>query len=80
MKFPMEGSTPAAATAEGASRFELAPPRRFILLPEESVNGQGRRPRIRRYRLTSVGQGPCASRADIAMARIASELGCTGRM
>ena len=54
--------------------------RRFILLPEESVNGHGQRPRIRRYQLTSVGQRPCASGVDGATARIAGELGRRGRM
>jgi hypothetical protein len=29
--------------------------RRFLLLPEEALDDDERRPRIRRYRLTSVG-------------------------
>jgi hypothetical protein len=55
-------------------------PRRFILLPEEPVRGDGQRPRIRRYQLTSVGQRPCASGVDGATARIAGDPGRRGRM
>ncbi|HEV3321765.1 MAG TPA: hypothetical protein VG147_06170 [Solirubrobacteraceae bacterium] len=38
-------------------------PRRFLLLPEESLATPGRGPRIRRYRLASVARrsGPGAS-------------------
>jgi hypothetical protein len=54
--------------------------RRFILLPEESVNGHGQRPRIRRYQLTSVGQRPCANGVDGATARIAGGHDRRGRM
>jgi hypothetical protein len=54
--------------------------RRFILLPEESVNGHGQRPRIRRYQLTSVGQRPCANGVDGATARIAGGPDRRGRM
>ena len=52
-----------------------ASPRRFILLPEESVDGHGQRPRIRRYRLTSVGRRPGLHGVDVATARIARESG-----
>jgi hypothetical protein len=31
-------------------------PRRFLLLPEESLDAPGRGPRIRRYRLASVAR------------------------
>jgi DNA-binding PadR family transcriptional regulator/polyisoprenoid-binding protein YceI len=60
MKFPMEGSTPAAVTAEGASRFELAPPRRFILpailllLTEQPGYGYGLVPRLEDLRFGHV--------------------------
>jgi hypothetical protein len=57
-----------------------ASPRRFILLPEESVNGHAQRPRVRRYQLSSVGQRPAASEVDFAMARIARELDPVDRM
>jgi len=57
-----------------------APPRRFILLPEESVDGRGRRPPIRRYYLSSVGRRPGASRADVAAVRNARELGRVDRV
>ncbi len=38
-------------------------PRRFLLLPEESLDTPGRGPRIRRYRLASLARrsGPGAS-------------------
>ncbi len=55
-------------------------PRRFLLLPEESVDGHGQRPRIRRYQLSSVGQRPAPNGVDVASARIAGELGRNGRM
>jgi hypothetical protein len=62
------------------STISKASRRRFVLLPEEPVNGHGQRPRIRRYQLTSVGQRPWASGVDGATARIAGELGRRGRM
>jgi DNA-binding PadR family transcriptional regulator/polyisoprenoid-binding protein YceI len=68
MKFPMEGSTPAAATAEGASRFELAPPRRFILpailllLTEQPGYGYGLVPRLEDLRFGHVDR-PAVYRA-----------------
>ena len=67
-----------------ASNSSVSPPRRFILLPEESVGVPLSGPRIRRYQLTSVGHGGCRgagfSNVDIATARIARELGRLGRM
>jgi hypothetical protein len=68
-----------------AAHSIVSPPRRFILLPEESADASGHGPRIRRYRLTSVGQGADRRRAgpsgvDVATARIARELGRLGRM
>ena len=68
-----------------AANSSVSPPRRFILLPEETVNGSSRAPRIRRYRLTSVGQGVDRRRgglggSKLATARIAPELGRLGRM
>jgi hypothetical protein len=57
-----------------------ASPRRFILLPEESVDGRGQRPPIRRYYLSSVGRRPGTSRAGVAAVRNARELGRVGRV
>jgi hypothetical protein len=54
--------------------------RRFLLLPEESVEGHRQRPRIRRYWLSSVGQRPALNGVDVASARIAGELDHNGRM
>jgi uncharacterized protein with von Willebrand factor type A (vWA) domain len=58
--------------------------RRFILLPEETVSGAPHGPRIRRYTLTSVGQGAGRQRSrskasDLATARSARGLGRLGR-
>jgi hypothetical protein len=63
-----------------ASKSRLSPPRRFLLLPEESGHGPGRRPRIRRYQLTSVGQRRDTDRADVATELVARELSRLGRM
>jgi hypothetical protein len=57
-----------------------ASPRRFILLPEESVDGGGQRPPIRRYYLSSVGRRPGRSRVDVAAVRNARELGRLDRV
>jgi len=56
-----------------------------MLLPEETADGSGHGPRIRRYRLASVGQGAARRRAlsnggDVAPARMARELDGLGRM
>jgi hypothetical protein len=67
-----------------ATNSSVSSPRRFILLPEESVDAPKSGPRIRRYQLTSVGQGGRRragfSNVDVAMARIARDLGRLGRM
>jgi hypothetical protein len=70
-----------------AANSSVSSPRRFILLPEEQVDAPigSARPRIRRYQLSSVGQGAGRRRAglssvDLATARIARELGRLGRM
>jgi hypothetical protein len=68
-----------------AANSSVSSPRRFILLPEEPVDAPHHGPRIRRYQLTSVGQGAGRRRADLssvdlATARIARELGRLGRM
>jgi hypothetical protein len=55
-------------------------PRRFILLREESVDGYGKRPRIRRYQLASVGHRPALNQVDLATARFARELDHLGRI
>ena len=52
----------------------VSSPRRFLLLPQESVDGPSQGPRIRRYQLTSVGRRPGINGADIAKVRIAREL------
>jgi hypothetical protein len=68
-----------------AANSSVSSPRRFILLPEEQVDAPQQGPRIRRYQLSSVGQGAGRRRAglssvDLATARIARELGRLGRM
>jgi hypothetical protein len=68
-----------------AANPSVPTPRRFILLPEEGADGASLGPRIRRYTLTSVGQGAGRQRADlsgtdVSTARIARELGRLGRM
>jgi hypothetical protein len=81
----------AAASARGnmtsmnrTAASNVSSPRRFILLPEELVDAPHEKPRIRRYQLTSLGQGgrrrAGISNVDIATARIARELGRLGRM
>jgi hypothetical protein len=40
-----------------ANLERVSPPRRFILLPEETAGGAGQARRIRRYQLTILGQG-----------------------
>ncbi len=49
-------------------------PRRFLLLPQESVDGPGNGPRIRRYQLSSVGRRPGVNGVDVAKVRIAREV------
>jgi hypothetical protein len=60
-------------------------PRRFILLPEVEADAGRHGPRIRRYRLTTVGLGAASRRsghggADIVTARTARDLGPLDRM
>src|SRR5580693_3941171 len=68
MKIPMERSTPAAEAEGGASRFELAPPRRFILpailllLSEQPGYGYGLVPRLVEFRFGHVDR-PAVYRA-----------------
>jgi hypothetical protein len=54
-------------------------PRRFVLLPEQGEDVSSRGPRMRRYRLASVGRRSGMSEVDVASARIARELGRLGR-
>jgi len=68
-----------------AANSNVSSPRRFILLPEESADAPPNGPRVRRYQLTSVGQGAAypraaASTVDFATARIARGLGRLGHM
>lgn len=64
----MNDSTPTAAAADGASRFELAPPRRFILpailllLSEHPGYGYGLVPRLNEFRFGHVDR-PAVYRA-----------------
>jgi DNA-binding PadR family transcriptional regulator/polyisoprenoid-binding protein YceI len=68
MKIRMERSTPAAAADGGASRFELAPPRRFILpailllLSEQPGYGYGLVPRLKEFHFGHVDR-PAVYRA-----------------
>jgi hypothetical protein len=63
----------------------VSAPRRFVLLPEEPVDGSGQGRRIRRYRLTSVGIGAARRRGSISgaesvPARIGRGLGGRGQV
>jgi len=49
--------------------------REVRVLPEDSVKTLGARPRIRRYRLASVGRRSELGETDLAMASLARELG-----
>ncbi len=53
-------------------------PRRFMLLLEPGEDVSSRAPRIRRYRLASVGRRSSVSEVDLATARIVRELGRMG--
>jgi hypothetical protein len=46
-----------------AANANVSPPRRFILLPEDTADGRSQGGRIRRYKLTSLGQGAGRGRA-----------------
>jgi hypothetical protein len=61
-------------------KTNISSPRRFLLLPQESVDGPGQGPRIRRYQLTSVGTRPGMNGVDVATVRIARELGRLGHV
>ncbi len=68
---------------QSAANSSVTPPRRFILLPEESAAGASHAPRVRRYKLTSVGSGARPQRlrpgsAELSTAGMAREdrLGC----
>jgi len=73
------------AMNRSAANSSASPPRRFILLPEETAVGAPHGPRIRRYKLTSVGSGAHPQRsgldnADVSTAGTARELGRLGCM
>ena len=57
----------------------VSSPRRFLLLPEEAVGGRSGGPKIRRYKLVSIGQRAGLSRLDLATARVVREFGRLGR-
>jgi hypothetical protein len=59
---------------------KLTSPRRFLLLPQESVDVPTQGPRIRRYQLASVGRRPGMTGVDIATVRNARELGRLGQV
>jgi hypothetical protein len=68
-----------------AAKSSISPPRRFILLPEETACGAPQGPRVRRYRLSSFGLGvgrqhTGANGSDISTARNARESGGLGGM
>ena len=73
-----------AGTARCAKMLAMNPPlanskaqpsRRFVLLPEQGDDVSSRGPRVRRYRLASVGRRTGMSAVDVAMAPMARELG-----
>jgi hypothetical protein len=57
----------------------VSAPRRFLLLPEEAVSGRSGGPKIRRYKLVSIGQRARLSSRDLATARVVREFGRLGR-
>jgi hypothetical protein len=63
-----------------AANHTVSPPRRFILLPEESAEGASLGPRIRRYKLTSVGPGAGSQRVGAGDASPARIVGGPGRL
>jgi hypothetical protein len=72
-----------AVMNRSAAKSSETPPRRFILLPEETADGMASRPRIRRYQLTRVGRGAGGRRAglsdsELVGARMAGELARLG--
>lgn len=48
-----------------AATLNESPPRRFILLPEEPMADKGQGRQIRRYRLTTLGQGARRTRPGL---------------
>jgi hypothetical protein len=56
-----------------------SPPRRFVLLPEESMDAPSQGVRIRRYRLTSVARRRTIDGA-LPAARAAGDIGQLGRL
>ena len=73
-----------AAMNRSAANSSKSFPRRFVLLPEVQADSGAHGPRIRRYQLTSVGQGASHRRAargaDIATAWTARDPGPPGGM
>jgi hypothetical protein len=61
-------------------RSNVSPSRRFLLLPEETVDGPGQGRRIRRYQLACVGRRQGPKGVDLATARFAADLGQAGRV
>lgn len=56
---------------------DVSTPRRFFLLPEDAVPESGRRPRVRRYKLASIGTGAVTDGSD---GRAVSDGGEPGRL
>jgi hypothetical protein len=67
------------AMNRSAANSIVSSPRRFILLPEDPADGRSQGRRIRRYQLTSLGQGAGRGRsrsgAGVAAAPGAREIG-----
>ncbi|HST55343.1 MAG TPA: hypothetical protein VLJ42_05545 [Solirubrobacteraceae bacterium] len=57
-----------------------SPPRRYVLLPEESADVSSQGPRIRRYRLSSVGRRPGLDGINPPAMRVAGEASHLSRM
>jgi hypothetical protein len=62
-----------------ATNSSVRPSRRFVLFPEQAEDVSSRGPRIRRYRLASVGMRSRLSEVDMATARMVHELSRAGR-
>jgi hypothetical protein len=73
-KAPSPSGANILAMSPSSSSHSEQPSRRFLLLPEQTGQGEGQRPSIRRYRLASIARSGRPEGADIAAARLAGEL------